>query len=88
MTPIGVSFELHLSTQSSVLNEGAALFYKNLGVTRIVLAREANREDILAIKKLFHEIQYLLSHKFSSLKRVHILPLLSFLLWIKLLYES
>ena len=48
---IGVSFELHLSTQSSVLNEGAALFYKNLGVTRIVLAREANREDILAIKK-------------------------------------
>lgn len=34
-----------------MLNEGAALFYKNLGVTRIVLAREANKEDIRAIKK-------------------------------------
>lgn len=48
---LGVTYELHLSTQSSVLNEGAALFYKNLGVTRIVLAREANKEDIRAIKK-------------------------------------
>lgn len=45
-----VKYEVHLSTQSSVLNEGAALFYKNLGVTRIVLAREANKEDIKAIK--------------------------------------
>lgn len=46
-----VNYELHLSTQSSVLNEGAALFYKNLGVTRIVLAREASKEDIIAIKE-------------------------------------
>lgn len=48
---IHAKFELHLSTQSSVLNEGAAIFYKNLGVHRIVLAREASREDIKAIKK-------------------------------------
>ena len=34
-----------------MLNEGAALFYKNLGVTRIVLAREASKKDIIAIKK-------------------------------------
>jgi len=47
-----VQYEVHLSTQSSVLNEGAALFYKNLGVTRIVLAREANKEDIKKIKKV------------------------------------
>lgn len=46
-----VQYEVHLSTQSSVLNEGAALFYKSLGVTRIVLAREANKEDIKRIKK-------------------------------------
>ncbi len=47
---IHASFELHLSTQSSVLNEGAAEFYKNLGVTRIVLAREASKKDIERIK--------------------------------------
>ncbi len=49
---LNVHFELHLSTQSSVLNEGAALFYKNLGVTRIVLAREASKEDIKQIKEV------------------------------------
>jgi len=48
---IKASYELHLSTQSSVLNEGAALFYKNLGVTRIVLAREASAKDIKKIKE-------------------------------------
>lgn len=47
-----VQYEVHLSTQSSVLNEGAALFYKKLGVTRIVLAREASKEDIKRIKKV------------------------------------
>lgn len=46
-----VSFELHLSTQSSVLSEGAAKFYKKFGVTRIVLAREAKKEDIIKIKE-------------------------------------
>lgn len=44
-------FEVHLSTQASVLNSNAAAFWQNLGVKRIVLAREASREDILAIKK-------------------------------------
>ncbi len=48
---INAQYELHLSTQSSVLNVGAALFYKNLGVTRIVLAREASKEDIKKIKE-------------------------------------
>jgi len=46
-----VKYERHLSTQSSVLNVGAAKFYQNLGVTRIVLAREAHKSDILAIKE-------------------------------------
>lgn len=48
---LNVSYEVHVSTQASVLNKEAALFYKNLGVTRIVLAREASLEDIKAIKE-------------------------------------
>ncbi len=43
-------YEVHVSTQASILNKEAALFYKDLGVTRIVLAREANKEDIIDIK--------------------------------------
>ena len=46
-----IPLEIHLSTQASVLNAQSALFYKNLGVTRIVLAREAHQNDILTIKK-------------------------------------
>lgn len=46
-----VTFEVHVSTQASILNKEAALFYKNLGVTRVVLAREASLEDIKEIKK-------------------------------------
>jgi len=46
-----IPLEVHLSTQASVLNPYAANFYKKLGVTRIVLAREASKDDIQAIKK-------------------------------------
>lgn len=42
---------IHVSTQASILNYEAALFYKNLGATRVVLAREANKEDIKRIKR-------------------------------------
>ncbi len=38
-----------LSTQASTLNEYSALYYKNKGVKRIVLAREASKEDIKRI---------------------------------------
>ena len=37
---------LHLSTQASVLNKDACMYYKKLGVTRIVLARECIKKDI------------------------------------------
>lgn len=37
---------VHLSTQACTINREAALFWKNLGVERIVLARECSREDI------------------------------------------
>ena len=45
-----IPLEIHLSTQASTLNYEAALYYKNLGVKRIVLAREASRDDIKDIK--------------------------------------
>ena len=46
-----IPLEIHLSTQASTLNYEAALFYKKLGVKRIVLAREAAKEDIIKIKE-------------------------------------
>ena len=48
---MNVPLEVHLSTQASVLNPYAASFYKSLGVSRIVLARESSREDIKKIKE-------------------------------------
>ena len=40
------NLEVHLSTQASTLNLEACKFFKELGVKRIVLARETNKEDI------------------------------------------
>ena len=48
---LNVSFETHLSTQASTLNYGQGLYYKNLGVTRLVLAREASKNDIKRINE-------------------------------------
>lgn len=45
-----IDLEVHLSTQASTLNSYAAKFWKELGVKRIVLAREASKSDIKAIK--------------------------------------
>lgn len=42
--------QIHLSTQASTLNKEAAEFWKNEGVSRIVLARECSKEDIEDIK--------------------------------------
>ena len=45
-----INLEIHLSTQASTLNSYSATFWKNLNVKRIVLAREASKDDIKAIK--------------------------------------
>ena len=45
------SFDIHLSTQASTLNSMAVKFWQNLGVKRVVLARESSKEDIVSIKK-------------------------------------
>ncbi len=41
-----IKIPIHISTQYSVLNIEAILFFKELGVERVVLAREASRENI------------------------------------------
>jgi len=46
-----VGLNVFLSTQMSTLNYEAVNFWKKLGVKRIVLGREASREDIVRIKK-------------------------------------
>lgn len=46
-----LKLELHVSTQASSLNYEVVNFYKNLGATRVVLAREASKEDIKRIKE-------------------------------------
>src|SRR5690625_2239051 len=43
--------EIHISTQESSTNVETVKFWKNLGATRVVLARECSREDIIDIKK-------------------------------------
>ena len=46
-----IDLEMHLSTQDSTLNSRKAKYYIDKGVKRIVLAREASKEDIERIKK-------------------------------------
>ena len=48
-----INLEVHLSTQTSVLNKEAVKFYKNEGVKRIVLARETDKN---AIKDIINKI--------------------------------
>ena len=47
---LNLKMELHVSTQASSLNCEAVKFYKELGATRVVLAREASKEEIKRIK--------------------------------------
>ena len=51
MKELNIKAELHVSTQASSLNYEAVNFYKDLGATRVVLAREAHKSDILRIKE-------------------------------------
>ena len=46
-----LGLEIHLSTQASVANAQAALFFSQLGVKRIVLARECSLDDIKEISR-------------------------------------
>ena len=46
-----LKMQLHISTQASSLNHETVKFYKSIGASRVVLAREANKSDIKRIKK-------------------------------------
>ncbi len=48
---LNLKLELHISTQASISNKESALFYKNLGAKRLVLARECSKNDIKEIKE-------------------------------------
>lgn len=50
LATLNTNLEIHLSTQQSTLNIEACKFWKKQGVSRIVLGREANKEDIKEIK--------------------------------------
>lgn len=45
-----INLDIHISTQASTLNSRACKFYERIGATRIVLAREATKEEIIRIK--------------------------------------
>ncbi len=45
------SLDIHLSTQQSVMNHYSANLFKELGVSRIVLARECNMQEIRSINE-------------------------------------
>lgn len=49
---LNLKLELHISTQASISNKESALFYKNLGAKRLVLARECSKNDIKEIKEI------------------------------------
>lgn len=54
---INLNLSVCLSTQASTLNSRAVRFWQKLGVTRVVLAREASREDLINIAKTGIEIE-------------------------------
>ena len=54
---LNLNLSVCLSTQASTLNGRAVRFWQKLGVTRVVLAREASREDLINIAKTGIEIE-------------------------------
>jgi putative protease len=46
-----LKIEVHISTQASIANSETAEFYRKLGATRVVLARECSLKQIKEIKK-------------------------------------
>lgn len=54
---LGLHLNMCLSTQASLLNTRALNFWRNLGVKRVVLAREASREEIKKIKDTGIEVE-------------------------------
>lgn len=54
---LGLNLHISLSTQASTLNKRQVKFWSSLGVNRVVLAREASREDVKSIKSTGIEVE-------------------------------
>ena len=54
---LNLNFSVCLSTQASLLNTRAVNFWRNLGVSRVVLAREASREEVKKVKETGIEVE-------------------------------
>ena len=48
---LNIKYEIHLSTQQNTLNHEAVKFWESEGVSRIVLARETSKTDLIKIKE-------------------------------------
>ena len=46
------NLEVHISTQDSITNKESAKFYRDLGASRVVLARELSKEEIKEISSI------------------------------------
>lgn len=49
--------DIHISTQTNILNTEAVKFWRDMGATRVILARELSLKQIKAIKKAVPEIE-------------------------------
>ena len=49
--------DLHISTQTNILNAEAVKFWRDMGATRVILARELSLKQIEAIKKAVPDIE-------------------------------
>ena len=49
--------DIHISTQTNILNTEAVKFWRDMGATRVILARELSLKQIEAIKKAVPEIE-------------------------------
>ena len=54
---LNLNLHISLSTQASALNSKTVKFWKNLGVNRVVLAREASKEEMKLIKSTGIEVE-------------------------------
>ncbi len=55
---IAPNIPIHLSTQANVMNYLDALFYKEVGVKRIIAAREVSLKDLKEIKKEVPDMEF------------------------------
>ena len=51
------NIDIHISTQTNILNTEAVKFWRDMGATRVILARELSLKQIEAIKKTVPDIE-------------------------------